>query len=195
MLNVVGKSGNIELFWDLCQAIGILHLLNIKTYIIALRTLAATRELKKCVEFLHLMNGFGYDYRVEVLNKVVKSLCKNKIVVEAKHVVVKLKDCIKSDGEAYRWLIYGFSDVGDLIEASKVWNLMVDEGFEPCINVVDTMLEGLFKNNRIDEGLKLFQSMRVKRMENLRLSKYRVVINWLCRKGKLGEARKVFNEM
>ncbi|KAL2546657.1 putative pentatricopeptide repeat-containing protein [Forsythia ovata] len=195
MLDVVGKSRNIELFWDLCQEIGKLHLLNIKTYIIALRTLAAARELKKCVEFFHLMNGFGYEYRVEVLDKVVESLCKNKLVVEAKHVVVKLKDCIKPDGETYKWLIYGFCDVGDLIEASKVWNLMVDEGFEPDINAVDTMLEGLFKNNRFDEGLKLFQSMRVKRMEDLGLSTYRVVINWLCKKGKLGEAHNVFEEM
>ncbi|CAI9785290.1 unnamed protein product [Fraxinus pennsylvanica] len=195
MLDVVGKSRNIDLFWDLCQEIGKLHLLNIKTYIIALRTLAAARELKKCVEFFHLMNGFGYEYRVEVLNKVVEFLCKNKLVVEAKHVVVKLKDCVKPDGETYRWLIYGFCDVGDLIEASKVWNLMVDEGFEPGINAVDAILEGLFKNNRFDEGLKLFQSMRVKRMENLGLSTYRVVINWLCKKGKLGEAHMMFDEM
>ncbi|CAA2996452.1 Hypothetical predicted protein [Olea europaea subsp. europaea] len=114
------------------------------------------------------MNGIGYEYRVEVLNKVVKF---------------------------FVWLIYGFCDVGDLIEASKVWNLMVDEGFEPGINAFNAMLEGLFKNNRFDEGLKLFQSMRVKRTEDLWLSTYQVVINWLCKKGKIGEAHKVFDEM
>lgn len=191
----MGKSRNIDLFWDLCHEIGKLRLVNIKTYIIALRTLAAARELKKCVEFFHLMNGFGYEYKVETFNKVVEVLCRNKLVVEAKHVVVKLRDWIKPDRETYRWLIYGLCDVGDLIEASKVWNLMVDEGLEPDVNTVDIMLETLFKNNRFGEGFKLFQSMRVKRMDDLGLSTYRLVIKWLCKKGKMGESYVVFEEM
>ncbi|KAK4400282.1 putative pentatricopeptide repeat-containing protein [Sesamum angolense] len=194
-LDIVGKSRNVDLFWDLCHEIGKLRLANLKTYVIALRTLAAARELKKCVEFFHLMNGFGYEYKVETFNKVVEVLCKNKLVLEAKHVVVKLKDCIEPDGVTYRWLIYGFCDVGDLIEASKVWNLMVDEGFEPDIDAAEIMLETLFKNNKLDEGLKLFQSMRVKRMDDLGLSTYRLVIKWLCKRGKMGESYMVFEEM
>ncbi|KAL2233511.1 putative pentatricopeptide repeat-containing protein At1g26500 [Sesamum indicum] len=194
-LDIVGKSRNIDLFWDLCHEIGKLRLANLKTYIIALRTLAAARELKKCVEFFHLMNGFGYEYKVETFNKVVEALCRNKLVLEAKHVVVKLRDRIEPDGVTYRWLIYGFCDVGDLIEASKVWNLMVDEGFEPDVDAAEIMLETLFKNNKLDEGLKLFQSMRVKRMDDLGLSTYRLVIKWLCKRGKLGESYVVFEEM
>lgn len=170
-------------------------MVNIKTYIIALRTLAAARELKKCVEFFHLMNGFGYGYKVETFNTVVEVLCRNKLVSEAKHVVVKLRDWIKPDAETYRWLIFGFCDVGDLIEASKVWNLMVDDGFEPGVFAVEIMLETLFKNNKFDEGLKLFQSMRVKRWECLGLSTYRLVIKWLCKKGKMGESYAVYEEM
>ncbi|KAL3830623.1 hypothetical protein ACJIZ3_019425 [Penstemon smallii] len=195
ILDIVGKSKNIDLFWDLCQQIGNLRLVNIKTYIIALKTLASARELKKCVEFFHMMNRFGYEYKVETFNKVVEVLCKNKLVSEANHVVVKLKEWIKADGETYRWLIYGFCDVGDLIEASKVWNLMVDEGFEPDVNAVGIMLETLFKYNRFDDGLKLFQSMRVKRMDDLGLSTYGIVIKWLCNKGKIGESYVVFEEM
>ncbi|PIN21947.1 hypothetical protein CDL12_05360 [Handroanthus impetiginosus] len=195
ILDIVGKSRNIDLFWNLCREIGERRLANIKTYIIALRTLAAARELKKCVEFFHMMNGFGYEYKVETYNKVVEVLCRNKLVLEAKHIVDKLRDWIKPDLETYKWLIYGFCDVGDLIEASKVWNLMVDERFEPGVDVVEIMLETLFKNNKFDEGVKLFQSMRVKRMEDLRLSTYRIAIKWLCNRGKMGEAYVVFEEM
>ncbi|KAL6566438.1 hypothetical protein OROGR_002053 [Orobanche gracilis] len=195
IIDVVGKSRNIDLFWDLCREIGQLHLVNIKTYIIALRTLAAARELKKCVEFFHLMSGFGYEYKVETFNKVVEALCRNKLVLEAKHVVVKLRDRIKADAETYRWLIYGFCDVGNLIEASNMWNLMVDDGFEPNINAIEVMLETLFKNNRFDEGFKLFHEMRVKGTECLDSSTYRLVIKWLSKKGKMGEAHVVFDEM
>ncbi|XP_073317947.1 putative pentatricopeptide repeat-containing protein At1g26500 [Primulina huaijiensis] len=195
MLDVVAKSRNIELLWDLCQETGKLHLVNIKTYIIALRTLAAARELKKCVEFFHMMNGFGYEYKDETFNKVVEVLCRNKLVLEAKHLVLKLKGVIKPDGETYRWLVYGFCDVGDLIEASKVWNLMVDEGFKPDVNSVNVMLETLFKNNSFNEALKLFQSMRVKRMDDLGVSTYGLVIKWLCKRGKIGDSYAVLEEM
>ncbi|GAA0169790.1 hypothetical protein LIER_24194 [Lithospermum erythrorhizon] len=195
MLDVVGKSRNIDLVWELTQEAGKLQLVNMKTFIIALKTLASARELKKCVEFFHIMNGFGHELSLETLNTVVEALCKSKLVSEANHVVVKLKDVIRPNGITYKWLVYGFCDVGDVIEASKIWNLMVDEGFEPKIDVVEILMESLFKNNCYGEAVKLLQSMRLKRMDNLRLSSYSLVIKWLCKKGKLGESRVLLDEM
>lgn len=177
------------------QEIGRLRLVTTKTYIIALKTLASARELKKCVEVFHVMNGLGFVYSLDMLNEVVEVMCRNKLVLEANHVVVKLKDVISPNGITYRWLIYGFCDVGDLIEASKLWNLMVDQGFELDVETVETMLETLFKHNQFGDAVKLFQSMRVKRMGELELSTYRLVIDWLCKKGKLGETYVVFEEM
>ncbi|KAL7148917.1 hypothetical protein ABFS83_05G005100 [Erythranthe nasuta] len=195
VLDIAGKSRNVDLLWDLCREMGELRLVNVKTYIIALTALATARELKKCVEFFHLMNGYGYEYKVETFNTVVEILCRKKLVAEAKHLVMKLRDWIKPNAETYTWLVYGFCDIGDLIEASKIWNSMVDEGFEPDFNAIEIMLETLFKNNKFDQGLKLFQSMRVKEVKSLRLSTYRLVIKWLCKKGKMGESYVVFEEM
>ncbi|TYI11324.1 hypothetical protein ES332_A09G201700v1 [Gossypium tomentosum] len=179
MLDVIGKSKNIDLFWENCQEMGKLGLVNDKTFRIALKTLALARELKKCVGFFHLMNGFGVGYKLETLNTVVESLCKDKLVEEAKLVTFKLKECVEPNGVTYKWLIWGFCDVGNLIEASKIWNLMVDEGFEPGVEVVETMIAALFKTNKYDKAMKVFQMMRVKRMHDLGLSSYRLVIKWM----------------
>ncbi|XVE91601.1 hypothetical protein REPUB_Repub01dG0024000 [Reevesia pubescens] len=195
MLDVIGKSRNIDLFWETCQEMGKLGLVNDKTFRIILKTLALARELKKCVEFFHLMNGFGVGYKLETLNKVVESLCKDKLVEEAKFVTLKLKEWVKPNGVTYKWLIWGFCDVGDLIEASKIWNLMVDEEFEPDVEVVETMMETLFKSNKYDEAMKVFQMMRVKRMDELGLSSYRLVIKWMCKRGKIEQANGMFEEM
>lgn len=138
------------------------------------------------------MEDFIY---VETLNKVVEALCKSKLVLEAEHVVLKLKDCILPSGETFRWLIYGFCDVGYLIKASKVWNLMVDEGFHPNAEVIETMLEALFKAGKFDDALKLFQSMKASRNEVLGVSTYRLVIHWLCKKGRIGESYHLIEEM
>lgn len=171
------------------------RLVNVKTFIIALNTLAKARELNKCVEFFHVMNGYGFCYSLEVLNKVVENLYKGKLVNEAKFVVFKLKEVIRVNGFTYRCLIGGFCDAGDLIEASKIWNLMVDDGFDPDVGAVEKMMETLFKTNRYGEALKVFQMMRVNRMDDLGLSTYRLVIEWMCKRGKIEEAHEVFEEM
>lgn len=195
MVDVIGKSRNIDLFWEVLHEMGRRRLVNDKTFRIALKTLANARELKKCVEFFHSMNAYGFEYSLGTLNKVVETLCQCKLVEEAKFVVFKLNDWIKPDGVTYRYLIQGFCDVGDLIEASKIWNLMVDEGFQPDIDAVEKMMETLFKVNRYDEAMKLFQSMRSKRMEDLGLSTYRLVIEWMCKRGKIAQAHLMFEEM
>ncbi|KAI8023778.1 putative pentatricopeptide repeat-containing protein [Camellia lanceoleosa] len=195
MLDVIGKSRNIELFWDVLHEMGCRGLVNDKTCRIALKTLASAREMKKCIEFFHVMNGFGCCYSLETLNKVVETLCKSKLVVEAKYVVIKLRDWIKPNGVTYKFLISGFCDVGDLIEASKVWNLMVDEGFELDIDSIEEMMATLFKSDRFGEAMKLFQMMRTNRIDVLGVSTYGLVINWMCKKGKLGQAHLVVDEM
>ncbi|KAM3752877.1 hypothetical protein ACB098_03G050600 [Castanea mollissima] len=195
LLDVIGKSRNIELFWELLHEMGRRRLVNEKTFRIALNTLATARELKRCVEFFHSMNACGYEYSLETLNKVVETLCGNGLVEEAKFVVSKLKEWIRPSGVTYKCLIQGFCDVGDLVEASKVWNLMLDEGFQPDIDAVEKMMESLFKINRYDEALKLFQMMRTKRIDDLGLSTYRLVIEWMCKRGKIAQAYMLFEEM
>ncbi|GAB2280198.1 hypothetical protein Dimus_014840 [Dionaea muscipula] len=196
MLDVIGKSRNIDLLWELLHDMARRRLVNDKTFRIGLRTLAKARELKKCVEFFHLTSAHGHECDVDVLNKVVETLCGDRLVDEAKHVVVKLRDWIKPNGVTYRRLICGFCDRGDMVEASKLWNSMVDEGHEADIDAMNKMMETFFKKNQFGEGLKLFQMMRVKRVEELGIHHtYRLVIEWMCKKGKLAEARVVFDEM
>ncbi|XP_054823442.1 putative pentatricopeptide repeat-containing protein At1g26500 isoform X2 [Prosopis cineraria] len=195
MLDVVGKSRNIELFWDLLQEMGRRHLVNDKTFQIALMVLGAARELKKCVELFHLMNSNNYAYNIGTLNKVVETMCGGKLVVEARFVVFKLKEWIKPNGDTYKHLIRGFCDGGDVIEASKIWNLMVDEEFKPDMEVVEKIMDTFFKKNRYDEAIKLFHTMRVKRIDELCLSTYKLVIKWMCKKGMITQAQVVFEEM
>lgn len=195
ILDVIAKSRNIDLFWELLHEMARQKVPNDKTFKIALKTLAGARELKKCVEYFHLMKSYGYSYSLDTLNNVVENLCKERLVDEARHVVVKLKDWIKPNGVTYKHLICGFCDVGDMIEASRIWNLMIDDGFEVEIDAVNAMMDRFFKDNQFDEGLKLFQTMRVKRMDELGLSTYSIVIKWMCKRGKLSQAHMVFEEM
>ncbi|KAJ4961578.1 hypothetical protein NE237_021488 [Protea cynaroides] len=195
MVDVIGKSRNIDLLWEMLQEMANRRLVTTKTFTIALKSLASARELKKCIEFFHLMNTHEFNYNLETLNEVVEILCRSKLADEAKYIVFKLKPCIKPSEVTYKYLIVGFCDAGDVVEAGKLWSLMVDESFQPDIDAVEKMMETLFKTNRFDEALKLFQSMRTDRIEDLGLSTYRLVITWLCKSSKLTQAHLVFEEM
>lgn len=195
MLDIIGKSKNIELFWKVLEQMGCDGFVTNKTFLIALRTLASSRELKKCAGFFHMMNELGFGYKIETLNNVVRCLCKNKLVDEAKYVVEKLKSEISPNGETYKWLVFGYCDMGDLIEASKIWNSMADQGLDLDVGVFEKMMETFFKKNQFGEALKLFQMMKTKRDGDLGLSTYRLVIGWMCKREKLEQARMVFDEM
>ncbi|MFS7950671.1 putative tetratricopeptide-like helical domain superfamily [Helianthus anomalus] len=122
MLDIIGKSKNIDLLWDFVQETGNRTLVTDKTYIIVVKILASAREMKKCVDFFHIMNGFGHGYDLGTLNKVVESLCGCKLVEEVMYSEVE--------------------------RGSNMWNLMVDEGFVVGINVVKKMMDTLCKTNR-----------------------------------------------
>ncbi|KAJ4850955.1 hypothetical protein Tsubulata_011538 [Turnera subulata] len=197
MLDIYGRAKNIDLFWDTVEEAVKRGLVNDKTFVVVLRTLASVRELKKCVKFFELVGKENCS--VERLNKVVESLCSkgSKLVEEARFVVLHLNKevAVRGDVVTYGWLVKGFCRVGDLVEASKMWNLMVDQGFHPGIDVYEEMIETFFKRNEDAEAFKLFHTMRTTRMQDLGLSTYRLVIGWMCTRGKVAQAKMVFDEM
>lgn len=195
MVDICGKAKNMDMLWDLVRQMGERRLVNDQSFRIAVKGLASARELKKCVEVFHFMNSHGFEYSVLVLNKVVETLCRERLVDEAKFVVFKLEDFIKPDVITYRFLIEGFCNAGDLIEACKLWNLMVDQGLEIDICSVEKLMETMLKQNQFKDAFKLFQAMSVKYNCNLGLSTYKILIHWMCRRGKIVEANRLFDEM
>ncbi|CAM8994324.1 unnamed protein product [Rhodiola kirilowii] len=125
-----------------------------------------------------------------VLNKVIGTLCRDRLVDEAKFIVFKLVDFIKPHVITYR-----FCNAGDLIEACKLFNLMADQGIGIDVCLVEKLMETMLKPNQFREAFKLFQAMSVKYSCNLSLSTHKILIHWLCKRGNIGEANRLFDEM
>uniref|UniRef100_A0A7N0SVZ0 Pentatricopeptide repeat-containing protein n=1 Tax=Kalanchoe fedtschenkoi TaxID=63787 RepID=A0A7N0SVZ0_KALFE len=195
MIDVYAKSKNIDLLWNCVHQMASRRLVNDKTFRVAIKGLASARELKKCVELFHLAKSHGVEYSVLILNKVLDTLCHAKLVDEAKFIVFKLGDFIQPDVHTFRSLIEGFCNAGDIIEACKLWNLMVDRGLGIDICSVEKLMETMLKKNQFSDAFKLFQAIRSKSNSNLGLSTYRLLIHWLCKKGSIGEARHLYDEM
>lgn len=110
-------------------------------------------------------------------------------------MVAKLTPFIAPDDSTYRFLVVGFCKAGDLVEASKLWNKMVEVGLQPDVESYEEIVLTLFKNNRFEDALRMFKSMRDRRFADLGLPSYRAVIAWMCKEGRIFHARMLFGEM
>ncbi|KAK1269538.1 putative pentatricopeptide repeat-containing protein [Acorus gramineus] len=190
-IDVMGKSKNIPFLWELFIESVESQMSNERTLCVAVKALAEARELKKCVTAFHLMKS----YDLWTLNRVVETLCGSKLVEEAVFVVNGLKAWVAPNEVTYGFLVVGFCRGGDLVGASKVWNLIIGEGLEPDVGAYDEMVDTLMKQNRFLDALKMFESMRVRRRGELGLSSYQIVIKWLCKRGEIRGACVVFGEV
>ncbi|PKA50352.1 Putative pentatricopeptide repeat-containing protein [Apostasia shenzhenica] len=192
LLDVYGKSRNVDLLSDHLRLMADSCLLSVSSLRIAARSLADAREISKCVNLFRLEPQFLSG---PALNSVVHELCLRKHVDVASAVVSKLRDSIPPDGETYRLLIVSLCRSGDLVLAAKLWNRMVEEGLEPEVDAYEEMMITQFKLNRLEEAVKLFRSMKENRFRDLGLKSYRVMIEWMCKEGRIPHAYTVFGEM
>lgn len=197
MLSVFGRAQNVDLLWRCFLDASAAGLLTPGALCVVAAALADAREIKKCVEIFHHVSAHDESLcSVDTLNRVVETLCgKKKLADVAKVVVWKLKPLVAPNEATYRCLIVGFCRAGDLVEASKVWNRMLDEGIEPGAESYEEVVVTMFKNNRFEDAMRLFKAMRERRYRDLGLPSYRAVVGWMCKEGRVTYALMLFGEM
>ncbi|KAG9452412.1 hypothetical protein H6P81_005316 [Aristolochia fimbriata] len=194
MMGILGKTRQFESMVEMLEEMGKKGLLTIETFIISIRAFAAAREMKKAVGIFELMRKYNFEVGIDTFNCLLDEVGRAKLAKEAQALFEKLKDCFQPDLRTYSVLLSGWCKVKNLLEASKVWNEMIDKGMKPDIVAHNTMLEGLFSGQRRPEAIKLFELMKAKGPgPNVR--SYTIVIRDLCKKGKMEAAMNYFNEM
>ncbi|XP_072992884.1 putative pentatricopeptide repeat-containing protein At1g26500 [Typha latifolia] len=189
LLSVLSSSKNVSLLWSTFLSLsssddGLTTPLAIS---ITARGLAEAREVKKCAQIIPDR---------DTLDRVVGTLCDRRMVDVANSVVSKVRARGISPGSTtYRHLVVGFCRAGDLVEASKIWNRMVAEEIEPEPECYEEMLVTFFKNNRLEDAMRMFKSMRERRFCDVGLGSYSVVIDWLSKEGRITFAYMLFGEM
>ncbi|KAJ8629502.1 hypothetical protein MRB53_022825 [Persea americana] len=73
-----------------------------------MKSLAVTKDMKRCVGFFKLMHAQKLFDGVEMLDVVGESLCCAKLVAEARNLIVlKLKSLVKPSATTYGFLVHG----------------------------------------------------------------------------------------
>ncbi|KAH9315652.1 hypothetical protein KI387_024279, partial [Taxus chinensis] len=99
-----------------------------------------------------------YKFRVNInnFNFLLDALGRAKLVNEAQMLFERMRDKFPPDAKTYIVLLSRWCKVENLIQASKIWNDVLDEGFKPDVLTHNIMWEGLFMGKRKDDALNLF---------------------------------------
>ncbi|OIV93794.1 hypothetical protein TanjilG_03757 [Lupinus angustifolius] len=193
-MNILGKTRQFETMVAVLEEMGEKGFLTMDTFSIAIKAFAAAKERKKAVGVFDLMKRYKYRVDVDAVNFLLGSLGESKLGKEAQVVFDKLRDRFTHNLQTYTILLNGWCRVRNLLEAGRVWNEMVDEGFKPDIVAHNVMLEGLLRCRKKSDAIKLFEVMKAKGpLPNVR--SYTIMIQDLCKQRMMREAVDYFNEM
>ncbi|KAJ3697960.1 hypothetical protein LUZ61_001665 [Rhynchospora tenuis] len=198
-LDILGKSRNMDLLWSsFVSFIPDSSIITPRLLCMTARGLADASEVNKIVQIFSLISSQHPSLcSVQTLNLVIRTICERKLVDVAKSVVSKVRRelGIVPNEETYRFLILGFCRTGELAQATKLWNKMVSEGLEPDLDSYMEVVDTLFKNNRLEDALMMFKSLRERRFSDLSADSYHAVITWLCKEGRMLYAHMLLAEM
>ncbi|XP_021770093.1 pentatricopeptide repeat-containing protein At3g62470, mitochondrial-like [Chenopodium quinoa] len=194
MLLILGKTRQFETMGSLLEEMGEKGLLDMESFMIAIKAYAAGKERKKAVGVFELMKNYGFKVGVETINCMLDALAREKMVKEAQALYDRLKSRFTPNMKTYSVLLNGWCRVKNLMEAGKIWNEMIDQGLKPDLITHNIMLDGLLKVNKKSDAVKLFEVMKAKGpTPNVR--SYTILIRDLCKHSKLREAVAYFDEM
>ncbi|CAO2818730.1 unnamed protein product [Amaranthus hypochondriacus] len=194
MLLILGKTRQFETLGSLLEEMGEKGVLNIESFIIAIKAYAAGKERKKAIGVFELMKKYGFEAGVETINCLLDALAREKLAKEAQALYDRLKGRFTLNLKTYTVLLSGWCRVKNLMEAGKIWNEIIDHGLKPDLVTHNIMLDGLLKVNKRSDAIKLFEVMKNKGPKpNVR--SYTILIRDLCKHLKMKEAVAYFDEM
>ncbi|KAM0947597.1 putative tetratricopeptide-like helical domain superfamily [Dioscorea sansibarensis] len=194
MLTILGKTRQFETMVSMLEEMGKQKLLTIEAFKISIKAFASAREMKKSMGIFQLMKKFSFKADSETFNCLIDSLAKAKLGKEANALFAKMKDQYPPNLRTYTVLLFGWCKLKNLVEAARIWNEMIDNGFKPDIVAHNTMLEGLIRAQRRPEAIKMFGLMKTKGPKPNARS-YTVLIHDMCKGGKMDNAVGCFEEM
>ncbi|EYU34833.1 hypothetical protein MIMGU_mgv1a022327mg [Erythranthe guttata] len=188
MMNILAKTRQFETLVSLLEEMGEKGLLTMETFTICIKVFAAAKERKKAVAIVDWMKKHNFKVGIETVNCLLDALGRAKLAKKSQTLFQKLEHKFAPNIRTYTILINGWCTVKNLMEASRMWNEMID------IVAHNIMLEGLLRSHKISDAIKLFEVMKCKGpLPTVR--SYSVLIKNLCKHGHLKEAIDYFDEM
>uniref|UniRef100_M0ZIU7 Pentatricopeptide repeat-containing protein n=2 Tax=Solanum tuberosum TaxID=4113 RepID=M0ZIU7_SOLTU len=162
LVDILGSSKQFPLIWDFlvemrtnrsCEITPEIFLLVFRAYSRAGLPADAIRAFNKMVDF-------GIKPCLADLDKLLLALCKRKHAKQAQEFFDKVKDDFMPSVKTYSILIRGWGDLGEVAEAQKLFDEMLERGCSVDLLAYNSILDSLCKAGKMDEAFNFFMKMR-----------------------------------
>ncbi|KAJ8536235.1 hypothetical protein K7X08_034636 [Anisodus acutangulus] len=162
LVDILGSSKQFPLIWDFlvetrtnksCEITPEIFWLVFRGYSRAGLPADAMRAFNKMVDF-------GIKPCLADVDKLLLALCKRKHTKLAQEFFDKVKDDFMPSVKTYSILIRGWGELGEVGEAQKVFDEMVERGCSVDLLAYNSILDSLSKAGKMDEAFNFFTKMR-----------------------------------
>ncbi|CAM8951548.1 unnamed protein product [Rhodiola kirilowii] len=162
--------------------------IDVEAYYDLLRFLCTHGSLQEAEDFM-LCNKKLFPLSTESFNIILDGWCNLTDVSEAKRVWREMsKSCVISNEATYTHLIRCFSNAGNLFDSLRLYDGMLNKGWEPGCVVYNSLIYVLTRENCFKEALKMLEKMKESGLQPDSCS-YNSLLRPLCEADRIPEAR------
>ncbi|CAH8390971.1 unnamed protein product [Eruca vesicaria subsp. sativa] len=196
MINVLCKEGKLK---KAKEMLGMMECFGVKPNIVTYNTLVQGYSSRGRVEGARMvireMKSKGFKPDLQTYNPILSWMCcegggrESDVLREMKEVG------LVPDSVSYNILIRGCSNRGDLETAFAYRDEMMKKGFEATFYTYNTLIHGLFMENKVEAAEMLVKEIREKGVVALDAVTYNILINGYCQHGDAKKAFALHDEM
>ncbi|MCD7467441.1 hypothetical protein HAX54_004872 [Datura stramonium] len=196
LVDILGSSKQFHLLWDFlvemrrnksCEFSQEIFWVVFRSYSRANLPVDAIRSFDKMVDF-------GITPCVVDIDQLLLALCKRKHMKEAQQFFDSVKDDFMLSVKSYSIMVRGWGEVGQVAEAHKLFNEMLERGFSVDVLAYNSIVESLCKAGQMDEAYKLFMKMRSMGLKPDAFT-YSIFVQAYCVKDDIHSAFRVLDRM
>ncbi|XP_011014366.1 PREDICTED: pentatricopeptide repeat-containing protein At1g63080, mitochondrial-like [Populus euphratica] len=185
----VGKIARAVEFFDEMVERG--YQPNLHTYTTIIKGLCKIGKTPVAVGLLKKMDNAGCQPNVVTYSTLIDSLCKDRLIrlEEASALFNEMMSFnILPDVVTFNILVDTLCKKGKISEAQRIFKTMIEKGVEPNTVTYSLLMNGYLLQNRVFEARKVFDAMITRGCIN-------ILVDTLCKKGKISEAQRIFKTM
>uniref|UniRef100_A0A803M7J6 Pentatricopeptide repeat-containing protein n=1 Tax=Chenopodium quinoa TaxID=63459 RepID=A0A803M7J6_CHEQI len=163
MLLILGKTRQFETMGSLLEEMGEKGLLDMDSFMIAIKAYAAGKERKKAVGVFELMKNYGFKAGVETINCMLDALAREKMSEEShgswKDWNEMIDQGLKPDLITHNVMLDGLLKVNKKSDAIKLFEVMKAKGPTPNVRSYTILIRDLCKHSKLREAVAYFDEM------------------------------------
>ncbi|TXG69306.1 hypothetical protein EZV62_004241 [Acer yangbiense] len=162
LVDILGSSKQFAILWDFLIEIRDSQSFQItpEVFWIVFRAYSRANLPNDALRAFSRMEEFGVKPSIHDLDHLFYVLCKRKQVKHAQQFLDKVKHEFTPTVKTYSILIRGWGDIGELSEARKLFDEMLERKCSVDVLAYNSLLEAMCKGGNVDEAYKMFVEMR-----------------------------------